>query len=94
MYFRAFLIFEDRTIIQAASRPLTANVWVQVSLLIHVRFVVDRVTLGQVFLLSLRLPPVSIIPPGLHTHLQFHLVPTSKQPQNLNDIYLMLYVQS
>ena len=24
---------------------------------------------------------------------EFHLVPTSKQPQNLYDIYLMLYVQ-
>jgi len=24
----------------------------------------------------------------------FHLVPASKQPQNLYDIYLMLYVQS
>jgi hypothetical protein len=25
--------------------------------------------------------------------LELHLVPTSKQPQNLYDIYLMLYVQ-
>jgi hypothetical protein len=24
----------------------------------------------------------------------FHLVPTSKQPQNLYDLYLMVYVQS
>ena len=26
--------------------------------------------------------------------LQFHLVPASKQPQKMFDIYLMLYVQS
>jgi hypothetical protein len=26
--------------------------------------------------------------------MEFHLVPASKQPQNLYDIYLMLYVQS
>jgi hypothetical protein len=32
---------------------------------IHVGFVVDKVALGQVFLLLLRFPPVSIIPPSL-----------------------------
>jgi hypothetical protein len=26
--------------------------------------------------------------------MELHLVPASKQPQNLYDIYLMLYVQS
>jgi hypothetical protein len=31
---------------------------------------------------------------GNGTELQFHIVPTSKQPQNLSDIYLMLYGQS
>ena len=30
----------------------------------------------------------------LYIQHQFHLVPASKQPQNLYDIYLMLYVQS
>jgi len=31
---------------------------------------------------------------GNGLELQFHLVPTNKQPQNLYDIYLLLYVQS
>jgi hypothetical protein len=31
---------------------------------------------------------------GNETEQEFHLVPASKQPQNLYDIYLMLYVQS
>ena len=31
---------------------------------------------------------------GNEMELQFHLVPASKQPQDLYDIYLMLYVQS
>jgi len=31
---------------------------------------------------------------GNEMELQFHFVPASKQPQNLYDIYLMLYVQS
>jgi len=30
----------------------------------------------------------------LYVQHQFHLGPASKQPQNLYDIYLMLYVQS
>jgi hypothetical protein len=34
---------------------------------VHVRFVVDKVTLGQVFLQVLRSSPVRIIPPVLHT---------------------------
>jgi hypothetical protein len=37
-------------------------------------FVVDKVALGQVFLRLLRFPPVSIIPPVLHTHLYLHTV--------------------
>jgi hypothetical protein len=36
---------------------------------VHVRFMVDKVALGQVFLRVLRFSPVSIIPPGLHTHI-------------------------
>jgi hypothetical protein len=35
--------------------------------LVHVRFVVDKVTLGHVFLRLLRFSPVSIIPPLLRT---------------------------
>jgi hypothetical protein len=35
---------------------------------IHVRFVVDKVALGQVFLRILQFSPVSIIPPMLHTY--------------------------
>jgi len=31
---------------------------------------------------------------GNKMELVFHLIPASKQPQNLYDIYLMLYVQS
>jgi len=31
---------------------------------------------------------------GNEMELQFHLIPASKQPQNLCDIYPMLYVQS
>ena len=49
------------------------------SLLIHVRSVLDRVAVGHVFLLSHRFPPVSIIPPGLHTHLHLHAALTETQ---------------
>jgi hypothetical protein len=31
---------------------------------------------------------------GIEMELRFHLVPASKQPQNMYDMYLMLYVQS
>jgi len=34
---------------------------------VHVRFVVDKVSLGQVFLRLLQTSPVSVIPPVLHT---------------------------
>jgi len=37
---------------------------------VHVIYLVEEVALGQVFLPALRLPPVSIIPLLLHTHLQ------------------------
>jgi hypothetical protein len=43
-----------------------------------VRFVVDKVALGQVFLQILRFSPVSIIPPILHTHLHLHLAITGR----------------
>jgi hypothetical protein len=35
----------------------------------HVRFVVDKVALGRVFLKIMRLLPLSIIPPVLHSNL-------------------------
>jgi len=35
---------------------------------VHVRFVVDKVALGQVFLQILQFSPFSIIPPILHTY--------------------------
>jgi hypothetical protein len=38
----------------------------------HVRFVVNKVTLGQVFLWGLRFSPVTTIPPMLRTHLRLH----------------------
>ena len=39
----------------------------------HVRFVLDKVALGQVFLPVLRFTPVSIIPSLLHSHLHLHV---------------------
>jgi hypothetical protein len=39
----------------------------------HVRFVVDRVAMGQDFLRLLRFPPVSIIPSMIHTHLHLRV---------------------
>jgi hypothetical protein len=38
-----------------------------------VKFVVDEVTLGQVFLCELRFPPDSFIPPMLLTHLHIRI---------------------
>jgi hypothetical protein len=40
---------------------------------IHVRFLVDNVVVGQVFLRILRFSLVDIIPPMLHTHLNLHV---------------------
>jgi hypothetical protein len=52
-----------RAMAQAVSRrPLTAAAWVRAQGN-PVRFVVDKVALGQVFLRFLRFYPVSIIPP-------------------------------
>ena len=44
---------------------------------VRVRFLVVKVALGQVFLLVLRLYPVSITPPMLHTRLHLHVGFTS-----------------
>ena len=40
---------------------------------IHVGFVVEKVTMAQVFLPALQFSPVSSIPPMLHTHLDLHV---------------------
>jgi hypothetical protein len=42
----------------------------------HVRFVVDKVALGDVLVRVLRLSPVSTIPPRPHTHLLLHVALT------------------
>ena len=39
---------------------------------VHVRFMVDKVVLGRVFLRIRRYFPVSIIPPILHYHSRVH----------------------
>jgi hypothetical protein len=44
----------------------------------HVRFIVDKVALGQVLRRVLLFSPVSIIPPTLHTHLHLHIAPTRR----------------
>jgi len=40
----------------------------------YAKFKVDKTTLGQVFLRVLRLPPVTIIPPMLHTRLRLNTI--------------------
>jgi hypothetical protein len=45
---------------------------------LYVRFVVDKVALGQIFLIVLRISPVSIISPVLHTHFHIHVALTSR----------------
>jgi hypothetical protein len=39
---------------------------------VGVRFMVDKLALGQVFLRVLQFPPIYIIPPMLHTCLHVH----------------------
>jgi hypothetical protein len=43
-----------------------------------VGFVVDKVALGKLFLSVLPFPPVSIIPPVLHTHLHLQVALTRR----------------
>jgi hypothetical protein len=45
---------------------------------VHVRIIVDKVALGQVFLRVLPFYPVSIIPPMLHIHLHLHVALTRR----------------
>jgi hypothetical protein len=40
---------------------------------VRVRFVVDKLALGQAFVRVFRVSSVSIIPPLLHTHLNLHV---------------------
>jgi hypothetical protein len=55
-----------RAMAQAVSRrPLTAEAGFDPGSA-HVRFVVDKVALGQVFPRALRFSPVNFIPPVLH----------------------------
>jgi hypothetical protein len=53
--------------IQYGHTMTLVSVSLQRSRLTYVEFVVDKVALGQVFLLILWFPPVNIIPLGLHT---------------------------
>jgi hypothetical protein len=56
-------LFQGRAMAEAVSRrPLTAAARVRARVY-SVGFVVDKVTMGQVFLLVLRFSPVNIIPP-------------------------------
>jgi hypothetical protein len=45
---------------------------------VHVRFVMDKVALGQVFLPVLRFPPVSVIPSVFHIHFHLHVALTRR----------------
>jgi hypothetical protein len=45
---------------------------IKVNFCLHIRSVVDKVSLEQSFLRTLRLSPVSIIPPLLHTRISLH----------------------
>jgi hypothetical protein len=42
------------------------------------RFMLDKVAHGQVFLRVLRFSPVSAIPPMLHIHLHLHVAPITR----------------
>jgi hypothetical protein len=64
---------------QAVSRQLlTADAWVR-SQATPRETVVAKVALGQVFLRVLRLSPVNIIPPMLHTYLRSNITPSVGQ---------------
>jgi len=57
-----------------------------------VGFVADKVALGQIFLTVLLFPPVSVIPPVLHTHFHLHAALNQKdkraKPGNLQKTML------
>jgi len=42
-------------------------------ILVYVKFVVNKVATGQVFLQEIQFSPINIIPPVLYTHLQLHV---------------------
>jgi hypothetical protein len=50
---------------------------------VHVRYVVEKVALGQVFFRVLRLSPVNIIPAMLHTHVYLDTAVTRKNGRSL-----------
>ena len=52
---------------------------------VHVKFVVDKVALGQGFLQVLWVSPVSVIPPMIHTHYHLNVVlPRTKRVKSGN----------
>jgi hypothetical protein len=63
---------------------------------VHVRYVVDKVALGRVFLRVLRFLPVTVIPPVLHTHLHLHVALTTqtkgRMPGNLQRTSVLLEI--
>jgi len=48
--------------------------------LVYLRFVVDEIAMGQIFLIVLQVSPVSIIPPLVHIHI--HSSTTMLHSQN------------
>ena len=49
----------------------------------HVRPVMDKVALGQIYLPVLHFSPVSIIPPTLHNNLQLHVALTRRTNERI-----------
>jgi hypothetical protein len=54
---------------------------------VHVRFVVENMELGQVFLRVLRFTLVTIIPPALRTHLHVHVAFTGRLNRRILGIF-------
>jgi hypothetical protein len=50
---------------------------------VHMRYVVDKVGLGRVFLRVLRLLPVTVIPPKLNIHRHLHVALTTQTKRRM-----------
>ena len=50
---------------------------------VHVRFVVNKVAIGQVVPPVLQFSPVSSIPPTFHTHLHIHVTLTGRTNERI-----------